>query len=240
MFNFFSRLLFIVGILIGFLLSLFTVNIPKSKSAPQHIQGNPTITFNGSTYKNWFESKNLKRTKHSFDTLRYGPRSFLTEAEYLYKEVTILCVVLVEKLKNAEAAKNTWLRNCNEATFVDVTHKAKRDIFPIRKSKGNSTWIRLCETFLNLTKPFNWILVIRDDTFALMENLRFLVAGLDHREFYYLGHAVSFWSIAYNMGQAGYVLSSGSLNLLRKHIGNSNGCKSDLAYLNEEDMYLGK
>lgn len=51
------------------------------------------------------------------------------------------------------------------------------------------------------------MLIAPEDAFALPENLRFFVAAKNESDLHYLGHAMKFWNIIYNWGDAGYALS---------------------------------
>lgn len=237
MYHFFARLLFLVGFLCGFFLAVL---ITKQKSHSVHFSTAKTLkTFQDAFYQKWFTSARLVRKKVTFDLLRYSNKTFTTEARYLYDKVRILCLVLVRNSKNAEAAKNTWAKGCNSAEYIHIGSKVKRKIVPIRKTKERSSWVLLCKALLNVSK-YDWVIIVNDNTFVILENLRELVAGFDFRKGYYLGHAVTFWTTTYNTGQAGYVLSWGSVNAIRRKFNSSEQCTSEITYLNQEDMYLGK
>lgn len=233
MYHFFVRIIFLVGFLSGFFLAVFVL---KQKS-----QNNRTLikTLNDTVYQKWFASTRLVRKKVSFDQLRYGNNSLRTEAKFLHEKVKILCLILVRNAKNAEAAKHTWGKGCNSIEYVNVQSKNKRKIVPVRKTKEQSSWILLCKALLSVQKH-NWIIIVNDNSFVILENLRRLVAALDYKKGHYLGHAVTFWTTTYNTGQAGYVLSWGSVEAIRSKFTSSQFCTSEITYLNQEDMYLGK
>lgn len=112
---------------------------------------------------------------------------------------------------------------------------------PVKKSKENSTWSLLCRSLMRIEEDssYNWVLIVNDNTFAMLENLRLFVAPLNSSRNYYLGHAVQFWNRNYNAGQAGYVLSRGSLKELQNNLGNKS-CLAETTYLNQEDFYIGR
>ena len=75
----------------------------------------------------------------------------------------------------------------------------------------------LCDSLrhvLETDESFDWILVTTEDTFALPENLRYYVAPFNASQPFYLGHAMTFWNIVYNWGDAGYALSKGAVDQL--------------------------
>lgn len=240
MYHFFARILFLVGFLIGFFLTVFLIPNKSQNNVRISSVNNIETTINNTVYQKWFASTRLVRKKVSFDFLRYSNVNLRTEAKFLYNEVTILCVILVRHVKNAEAAKHTWAKGCNSIEYVNLDNKSRRKIVPIRKTKEQSSWILLCKALLNI-KSYDWIVIVNDNSFVILENLRRLVAGLNYREGHYLGHAITFWTTTYNTGQAGYVLSWGSVEAIRRKFNNSaQYCTSEITYLNQEDMYLGK
>lgn len=235
MVHFFVRILFLVGFLIGFLLGALLI---ANKPYNVHVKRGSTI--NDTIYKKWFASTRLVRKKVNFDLLRYSSVNSRTEAKFLFKEVSVLCLVLVRRGRNAEAASDTWGKGCNAIEYVKLHNKTKRKIVPIRRTKEQSSWVLLCKALLNV-QTYDWVVIVNDNSFVILENLRRLVAGLDHKKGHYLGHAVTFWTTTYNTGQAGYVLSWGSVEAIRGKFNNSSAfCTSEITYLNQEDMYLGK
>lgn len=241
MFHFFSRILFVLGFIIGVIIAVIILKLKENKNNNVHVTKIKSVRpLNNSIYETWFASTRLFRRKLSFDTLRYGDNALLTESQFLYNRVSVLCVILVRNNRNAQAANNTWARSCNDVAFVHLPAKDKRKIIPIKKNKENSSWVSLCTTLINTAASYKWIFVVNDDTFAVVENLRPLLAGLDESEGHYLGHAVTFWMVTYNVGQAGYVLSRGSLLALKQKFNSSDSCRSEITYWNQEDMYLGK
>lgn len=220
---------------------MLTVFIITRKSHNTH-QSSVAVknNLNETVYQKWFASTRLVRKKIGFDLLRYSVDvNVRTEAEFLFEKVRVLCLVLVRNAKNAEAVGNTWGKGCNSIEFVSLGNKTKRKILPIRKTKEQSSWILLCKALLDV-KSFDWIVIVNDNSFVILENLRRLVAGLDSKRGYYLGHAVTFWTVTYNTGQAGYVLSWGSVEAIRRKFNSTELCTSEITYLNQEDMYLGK
>lgn len=239
--SFFARLLFLVGFLNGFFLAVLIIRLTEQKGPISQLSttSNALKTLNNSVYQKWFASTRLVRKKVSFDVLRYSNISSATEAKFLHDKVRVLCLILVRNAKNAEAAKNTWTKGCNAVEFVGIEPKTKRKIWPIRKTKQHSSWVLLCKALLKI-KMHDWVVFVNDNTFVILENLRHLVAGFDYNDGHYFGHAVTFWTTIYNTGQAGYVLSWGSIEAIRIKFSYSELCTSEITYLNQEDMYLGK
>lgn len=226
--------------LIGFFLGTFIVLLlPTNKSKQEQCSptNSPKLKQENPSYDKWFKTTGLRRRNVSLDILRYSGKTYLLESEYLKQNIKVFCIVLVKNDKNTEAANETWVTGCNDVQYVNVTFENKK--MPVKRTKERSNWVSLCKLFTSISMDFQWYLIVYDSTYVIMENLRLLVAGLDSTDGHYLGHAVRFWSTIYNSGQAGYVLSVGSLMKLRETFKNMESCISSTTYLNQEDFYLG-
>lgn len=237
MFRFVTRVFlisFLIGIFVGQLVPYFAFHKNDIIKGTQF-----TKPVKNLRYENWFKKNGLKRIKISLDDIRYGSNTYLLENQYLYNIVDILCVILVRNSKNVEAAKNTWAKKCNGIHLIYLSNNNKKKMMPTKKTKKNSSWTLLCNAFQKLPNNFRWFLIINDSTFAIPENLRIMLAGFSSHKNYYIGHAVKFWGTIYNTGQAGYVLSNGTLQIFKDKFVNGNSCLADASYMNQEDLYLG-
>lgn len=232
--HFVRRASFLFGILIGiFLAVIFRLNEIIKSAEPEPFR----TVFDITNYQKWFEGKNLTRRYVSLDYLRYGNKSYYLESKYLHDKIPVLCLVFVKTPKNADAVKATWGASCNELQFLNLTREKKK--MPVL-GKSESSWVSLCEVLKSVPEQFNWVLVVYDYTFVLVENLRLFLAGFKPEDRYYLGHAVQFWSTVYNMGQAGYVLSKGTVDTFKDKFSDKDSCNKMRTYRNQEDLYLGK
>ncbi|GAB6030547.1 hypothetical protein CHUAL_007412 [Chamberlinius hualienensis] len=134
--------------------------------------------------------------------------NYIQESAWLSEKVPVFCVVITKKLSQAKAVKNTWSKHCNRALFYGPFNDAA---IPVNKMPAKDSWVVLCEILLKVWKgyheDFKWILVTGDRTYAIVENLRYMVASLDYNQSYYLGHAYHDYDGQYNIDDAGYVLS---------------------------------
>lgn len=194
------------------------------------------------SYEEWFQRQNIKRTVLPMDLVRYGNYGTnYMESQFLYDKVKLMCVLLVRKRKNAAAANQTWAQHCNEKTFIYLqSEKVQKTKLPIRQTKLESSWHLLCDAIRGMNITFHWALFLNDDTFALPENVRRMVASLDYNEGHYLGHAITFWGTDYNVAQAGYILSRKSIELLRERFNSTAECVAGGRFWKQEDYYLGK
>lgn len=236
MHRFIVRIIFVISFSLGILFGIFfSTSVHKCDISKDYYTKKPKNI----NYNKWFDSNGLKREKITIDNLRYGSRNYHLESQYLYDNVDILCVILVHNKKNAFAANDTWAQNCNMVKFVYMVNgNEKKKMIPTKKTKENSSWTILCRTLYKLQNNYQWYLIVNDSTFAILENLRLILASLNPNEGHYIGHAVKFWGTMYNMGQAGYVLSNQTLSILKKRFANTS-CVADITYMNLEDLYLG-
>lgn len=229
MVNFYLRIaIFLFGVLLGILLakicvySIYKHNVPEKQSVP--------------SYEVWFRKQGYKRKYVSWDTMRYNKcDNNPTESEVLFKKIKVFCIVFVYNDKNFEGAKHTWLNGCNNFQAISIKTK-KNKFIAVKRTKENSSWFLLCETLKNIIEKYDWYLIVYDTTFVILENLRYFVAPFNSTENYYFGYAVKFWSTVYNSGQAGYVISKGTLKSIKTIL--KKEC-SNMVYWNREDFYLG-
>jgi len=207
---------------------------------------------NGITYNTWLVKQNLKLHEIDLDRYLYGPQEENNvkdieniEWNWLRKRISITCVVFLEKLKLGKSIQATWGKRCNNIYFFG--HHLKNADLPIINIavKIVSSWHLLCEAMNYIWKDemmnkLEWIIFVKDDTMVILENLRYMVAPLNHENDYYLGHPVILWGQAYNIAQSGYVLSKGALAKIVQMFNTSEKCITSGKYWKKEDYYLGK
>lgn len=211
-----------------------------------------TSNFSNSiTYHTWLATQKWKLHKIDVDKYLYGPRKDITkesenvEWKWLREQVSITCVVFTEKLKLGKSIQNTWGKRCNNIYFF--SHHLKDTELPVISVgiKIVSSWQLLCEAMNYIWNDkaldkLEWIIFVKDDTMVIPENLRYMVAPLDHRDDYYLGHPVILWGQTYNVAQSGYVLSRGALAKIIQMFNTTQKCILGGKYWKKEDYYLGK
>ncbi|CAH1996631.1 unnamed protein product [Acanthoscelides obtectus] len=189
------------------------------------------------SYDNWSLKRGIQRKVLPWDALRYSNITFILEADVLFKEINVLCLIIVRNNKNVQAAENTWARGCNNIHYVETVSTDKKKL-PGMRTKEHSSWILLCKVLLDIHHKHDWVLVVNDNTFAIMENLKYYLAPLNPLDKYYLGYAVKFWNTIYNSNEAGYILSKAAIKAFQKAYSEKE-CLNH-AYWNREDFYLGK
>ncbi|CAK9817882.1 Glycoprotein-N-acetylgalactosamine 3-beta-galactosyltransferase 1-B [Anthophora plagiata] len=195
------------------------------------------------TYNKWLEIQKMELHNINMDSYLYGPDGKEKyEANWLTSKVHITCVVFVKKIKLARSIQNTWGKRCNRIYFFGREKDSEVPIINF-KVKLISSWQLLCESFNYIWKDtgaFEWVIFVKDDTLVIPENLRYMLAPLNHLQDYYLGHATVMWGQPYNVADAGYVISIGVLRKLIKMFDNSEKCMTGGKYWKQEDYYLAK
>lgn len=175
------RVVFLVGSFIGFFIGLLLLVAFKGHR-------NGTVFFPESlpSFEQWLRSEHLQM-------LKKPSAESVSTAQYLYDRVRISCVVFSSKQRQARAVVGTWGRHCNSLSFVaDFDDK----YVPVDLRTSLEDPHIVCKTLHRLVEhdfvanANQWLFLTDDTTFAVVENLRYLVAPLNTSDVYYLGHAV--------------------------------------------------
>lgn len=225
MFHFSFRSTFVVGTVLGVLITLCL----KHFFVTQQYVCEPSEL---KPYDKWFFLQGLVRNPLLWDAIRYSNHSTRFESDYLKAKIKVLCIVIVRTPDNVRAQQDTWLKKCTAIETLRV--ESKRKLSPSKSDK--SSWQLLCKLLFEIRK-FDWVLIVNDKTFVIMENFRYYVAALSARRPYYLGHAVTLWGTTYNSAIPSYALSRGAVNHLRTQF-RPNICTQN-TYRGKEDYYLG-
>ena len=153
-------------------------------------------------------------------------------ARKLAQKVRVLCWVMTspKTLKpKAQAVKDTWGKRCNILLFM--SSKADKD-FPAvglnvpegRENlwlKTRAAWKYVYENHLD---DADWFIKADDDSFVIVENLRYLLLKYNTNEPHYFGRWFKPFG-GYNSGGAGYVFSKETLRKFIKIMKNPSKCK---------------
>lgn len=137
-----------------------------------------------------------------------------SEAEFLYHQVPVLCLVQAKSRQQVRSVYNNWGRHCNRLVFFGSIQDPYVPIHqvPLSVADAQVTCLVLRHILRKYSGEFTWVLLVDDETFAIVENLRFYVAPLNSSAVYYLGHPVQETSGGfYNSLTGGIVLSEGAV-----------------------------
>ncbi|XP_030763970.1 glycoprotein-N-acetylgalactosamine 3-beta-galactosyltransferase 1-like isoform X2 [Sitophilus oryzae] len=171
-----------------------------------------------------------------------------TVAHTLYEEVNVLCWVTTSPENHQNRAKHvkaTWGQRCN--TLIFISTKEDDDIptvaLPVEENRDNlwgKTRLALQYLYENYYDQADWFLKTDDDTYVIVENLRYMLYTQDPELPVYLGCKFKpFINQGYMSGGAGYVLSKAALKkFATEALPNKTICKEEP--LGNEDVELGR
>ena len=142
----------------------------------------------------------------------------------------------------AQYIKTTWGKRCNKLLFVSEVHDPDLPILKLNVSSGREhltakTMQAFDFVYQNYINDYDWFMKADDDTYAMVENLRYFLSAQSTTEPVFFGHhyKVNVRKQGYFSGGGGYVLSREALSRYGKR---SHGlCAEDRGY---EDVELGR
>ncbi|XP_003743088.1 glycoprotein-N-acetylgalactosamine 3-beta-galactosyltransferase 1 [Galendromus occidentalis] len=171
-------------------------------------------------------------------------------AKDLAKKVRLLCFVLTSPQTHwskAAHVKATWGRRCDHLLFMSSVKDDKLPsiALPIGHEDREHLWektkLSLSEIYDNYRDKAEWFLKADDDTYIVVENLRYFLSGQNSSDPIYFGHRFRpFVPQGYMSGGAGYVMSKEALRrFVEDGLRNENTkCRRD--HKGAEDVELGK
>lgn len=165
-------------------------------------------------------------------------------AKDIYEKVRVLCWIMtypVALSKKTIHVKNTWAKRCNIVLYFSSEDDKVFPTIGLNVLEGREhLTAKTMQAFRYLMKHHiddaDWFLKADDDTYVIVENLRYFLASKNHSEPVYFGHHFKpFVQQGYHSGGAGYVLSKEAL----KRFGRAklNTCREDGG---AEDLEMGK
>ncbi|TRZ11744.1 hypothetical protein HGM15179_015380 [Zosterops borbonicus] len=142
------------------------------------------------------------------------------EARGLFRRVRVLCWVMTapQNLETrARHVRDTWARHCNVALFVSSEPAPRFPAVGLGVPEGRGQLYRKTVRALQFVHRHHraradWFLKADDDTFVVLDNLRWLLAAHPPQRPLYFGKRFRpFTRQGYMSGGAGYVLSRGAL-----------------------------
>ncbi|KAL5276549.1 C1GALT1 family protein [Megaselia abdita] len=144
----------------------------------------------------------------------------------------------------AKAVKFTWGRRCDKILFMSSRADPNIDVtvLPVPDGRCNlwaKTKIALKYIYDQFLDEFDWFLKADDDTYVIMENLKFLLKCHKPEDPVYFGCKFIRYNQVYNSGGAGYVMSREALKIfIEKMLPNNALCAQGTS--GWEDFNLGR
>uniref|UniRef100_A0A1A9UNJ0 N-acetylgalactosaminide beta-1,3-galactosyltransferase n=1 Tax=Glossina austeni TaxID=7395 RepID=A0A1A9UNJ0_GLOAU len=191
-------------LLLGVLLILFVFFILLTRISARHLNGHRRIS-----------EVDLRSTDFVNDTV----------ATAMFDEVRILCWIMTSSenyIKRAIHIKKTWGKRCNKLLFMGSRNHEDWDSIELAVGEGrNQLWNKTKAAFTYIYKyhlsDADWFLKTDDDTYIIMENLRYLLYPYRPETPIYFGcefrmrRKISRQIAMFMSGGAGYVLSKEAL-----------------------------
>ncbi|KAL7891401.1 hypothetical protein AOLI_G00008770 [Acnodon oligacanthus] len=168
------------------------------------------------------EEKNWKKDKSALFNLNHPHHTDedSTVADALYKQVRILCWVMTgpnNLQKKARHVKATWSRHCNIVVFMSSVDDPDFPAVGLNTKEGRDQlyWKTIRAFHYALEKhgdDADWFLKADDDTYVIVDNLRWVLSNHSPDEPIYFGRRFKpYTKQGYMSGGAGYVLSKEAL-----------------------------
>ncbi|GLG95763.1 Glycoprotein-N-acetylgalactosamine 3-beta-galactosyltransferase 1 [Gryllus bimaculatus] len=169
-------------------------------------------------------------------------------ARKMAEEVRVLCWVMTSPSnhkKKARHVKATWGKRCNILLFM--SSETDNDLpalkLPVKEGREN-LWGKTKAAFEHVYKHYldkaDWFMKADDDTYVIVENLRYMLSSHKPDEPTYFGCRFKpYVKQGYMSGGAGYVLSREAVKrLVEKALPDKRGCRPDTH--GAEDVEIGK
>ncbi|CAH1795305.1 unnamed protein product [Owenia fusiformis] len=144
------------------------------------------------------------------------------EAQRLKTQVRVLCMIITNAAnlpRKAMAVKDTWAKRCNKYVFITDEEDKKFGTVGVHAEGRDHLTAKTIAGFKyvyeNYRNDYDWFFKTDDDTYVIVENLRYLLSHYHSTQSVYIGHHFDNVEIAnkagYMSGGGGYALSKAAL-----------------------------
>ncbi|XP_040029241.1 C1GALT1-specific chaperone 1 [Gasterosteus aculeatus] len=139
-----------------------------------------------------------------------------TEMQKLRNQVQVSCIIMVQPkiLAYWATALDTWSKHCDKAVFYTSESTKALEAHDLNEKDD---WTRLRKALKHAydnAGELRWFFVAQPTTFAIIENLKYLVLAKDPNEPFYLGNAMKSGELEFVSYDSGIVLSYEALKRL--------------------------
>ncbi|XP_012379627.2 C1GALT1-specific chaperone 1-like protein [Dasypus novemcinctus] len=141
----------------------------------------------------------------------------------LSKSIRVYCIILGKSKHERYWAvlKETWTKHCDKAELYGT----KNNSFDI---DTNDPWTQMRKTYKYVFKMYgdnyNWFFLARPTTFAVIENLKYVLFKRNASQPFYMGHTIKSGDLEYVTVEGGIVLSIESMKRLNSLLNDSGSC----------------
>lgn len=169
-------------------------------------------------------------------------------ARDLSEKVKVLCWIMTQPKNHktkAQHVKATWGRRCNKLLFMSSKSDTDLPTIKLNVTEGrDKLWAKTKNSFdyvyRNHYQEYDWFVKADDDTYMIMENLRFLLKDFNSSDPLYFGRKFKpYVHQGYMSGGAGYVLSREAVRrMVEDGLKDRTLCRSDAG--GAEDVEIGR
>nr|XP_027213720.1 glycoprotein-N-acetylgalactosamine 3-beta-galactosyltransferase 1-like [Penaeus vannamei] len=168
------------------------------------------------------------------------------QAEKLAEQVRILCLVMTMESNHEKKAvhlKNTWGKRCNKLIFMSTKDDPLLGAIDVDVPEGKKyQWGKakasLKHAFDHHSHAFDWVFVAQEDTYAIIENLRYMLSVYDPEDPIFFGSRIKSQAKQGSVSRnAGYVLSKSALRkFVTEAMTDSTKCNAKLEGSEEREI----
>lgn len=149
-----------------------------------------------------------------------------SQTQELKDQVRVYCVIMVQPkiLVYWAAAMATWSKHCDKAVFYTSESSKALEAVDLQERDG---WARLCKALKHAYEnagDLRWFFVAQPMTFAIIENLKYLLLTKDPSEPFYMGNAMKSGELEYVAYESGIVLSYEALKRFVRVLDDKSKC----------------
>ncbi|XP_063046278.1 C1GALT1-specific chaperone 1 [Engraulis encrasicolus] len=152
----------------------------------------------------------------------------LSQAEMveLSQKVRVYCLIMVtpKVLVHWAAANSTWAKHCDKAAYYTSESSKAMDAIDLKES---DEWARIRVALKHAYEnagDMRWFFMARPTTFAIIENLKYLILDKDPSQPFYLGRSQKSGELEYVEFDSGIVFSYDALRRLMDILKNDDLC----------------
>ncbi|XP_071962036.1 glycoprotein-N-acetylgalactosamine 3-beta-galactosyltransferase 1-like [Antedon mediterranea] len=242
----------------GFLLALIMIST-SSVHGTDFIGSSPIKQYTQQRFLNKSEPVSSRQYKVQYNRLTnestimdhkilHNLTKIADDSDDKFLNVRVLCWVMTSPftlLSKARHVKNTWGWRCDKTLYMSSVENSSFPSIGLNVTEGrDALWAKTKEAFKYIYKHHfdeaDWFLKADDDTFLIVENLKYMLASQNSSDPIYFGHNFkTFVRQGYMSGGAGYVLSKEALDrFVNKALPNGDKCSASGS--GAEDVELGK
>lgn len=239
-------LLFVIGVTIGVSFALMYTQY-QTEAFDQRVHAMHVH------FERVIQAVNLSRHSQTADTAHAAENR--TVSNQLFQNVRVLCWVLTtpnNHISRAIPVKQTWGQHCNKLIFMS----SKEDrilntvVMNITSDSPDKSWGKTKQAFQYVYQHHrdeaDWFLKVDDDTYVILENLRYLLSAYSSNDPLYFGYKVrkpEAVKSGYFSAGAGYVLSKTALQRFSDAMASGPAAELNCALQTDtgaEDLEMGK